>query len=126
MADASEMMAHAVRTDIRPRSSRAANRHPPHLPSNHIPTRPCIPEPGTVADLYDLMTDVYVKSFTHLKDRHRADDALKLLQRIASLVKPIMRKRGWVLPTLAEFFPNNQNLLGESASGLLCRRLWVR
>ena len=62
------------------------------------------------------MTDVYVKSFTHLKDRHRADDALKLLQRIASLVKPIMRKRGWVLPVLAEFFPDNPNLLGESSS----------
>ena len=59
------------------------------------------------------MADVYVKSFTHLKDRHRADDALKLLQRIASLVKPIMRKRGWILPTLAEFFPDNPNLLGE-------------
>ena len=58
------------------------------------------------------MTDVYVKSFTHLKDRHRADDALKFLQRIASLVKPIMRKRGWVLPILAEFFPDNPNLLG--------------
>jgi hypothetical protein len=27
------------------------------------------------------MTDVYVKSFTHLKDRRRADDALKLLQK---------------------------------------------
>jgi hypothetical protein len=59
------------------------------------------------------MTDVFVKSFTHLKGRHRADDALKFLQRIASLVKPIMRKRGWVLPVLAEFFPNNPNLLGE-------------
>ena len=59
------------------------------------------------------MTDVYVKSFTHLKDRHRADYALKFLQKIASLVKPIMRKRGWVLPTLAEFFPDQQNLLGE-------------
>jgi len=61
------------------------------------------------------MTDVYVKSFTHLKDRHRADDALKLLQKIASLVKPIMRKRGWVLPVLAEFFPDNPNLVGESS-----------
>lgn len=59
------------------------------------------------------MADVYVRTFTHLKDRHRADDALKLLQKIASLVKPIMRKRGWVLPVLAEFFPDNPNLLGE-------------
>ena len=61
------------------------------------------------------MTDVYIKSFTHLKHRRRADDALKLLQRIASLVKPIMRKRAWVLPVLAEFFPDNPNLLGESS-----------
>ncbi|KAF5374890.1 hypothetical protein D9758_000541 [Tetrapyrgos nigripes] len=33
--------------------------------------------------------------------------------RIASLVKPIMRKHGWVLPALAEFFPDNPNLLGH-------------
>ena len=67
------------------------------------------------------MTDVYVKSFTHLKDRHRANDALRLLQRIASLVKPIMRKRGWVLPVFAEFFPDNPNLLGESSPALFSR-----
>lgn len=85
----------------------------PSLPATSLPY-PCIPESGTPLDLYDSMTDVYVKSFTHLKDRHRADDALKLLQRIASLVKPIMRKRGWVLPVLAEFFPDNPGLLGES------------
>jgi len=66
------------------------------------------------------MTEVFVKSFTHLKDRHRADDALRLLQRIASLVKPIMRKRGWVLPVLAEFFPDNPNLLGEFSCVSLC------
>lgn len=65
-------------------------------------------------ELQGTMTDVYVQSFTHLKDRHRADDALKLLQKVASLVKPIMRKRGWILPILAEFFPDNPNLLGES------------
>ncbi|OCH95681.1 WLM-domain-containing protein [Obba rivulosa] len=58
------------------------------------------------------MTDLFVKSFTHLKDRHNADKALPLLQRVASLVKPIMRKRGWVLPILAEFFPESPNLLG--------------
>ena len=76
------------------------------------------------------MTDLFVKSITHLKDRHRADNALRLLQRIASLVKPIMRKRGWVLPVLAEFFPDNPNLLGEfsvasfSVTCLLNRNVW--
>ena len=65
------------------------------------------------------MTDVYVKSFTHLKDRHRADNALRLLQKTASLVKPIMRKRGWVLPVLAEFFPDNPNLVGKSSRATL-------
>jgi len=77
---------------------------------------PCIPGSATPVGLHNPMTDVYVKSFTHLKDRHKADDALKLLLRIASLVKPIMRKRGWVLPVLAEFFPDSPNLLGELPS----------
>ncbi|OJT04503.1 DNA-dependent metalloprotease WSS1 [Trametes pubescens] len=58
------------------------------------------------------MPDVFVKSFSHLKDRPHADKALPLLQRIASLVKPIMRKHGWVLPVLSEFFPADNNLLG--------------
>ncbi|KAF9055986.1 WLM domain-containing protein [Panaeolus papilionaceus] len=57
-------------------------------------------------------TDVWVLSFTHLTDKKHADKALHLLKRIASLVKPIMRKHGWKLPELAEFFPDQQNLLG--------------
>ena len=60
------------------------------------------------------MPDVFVKSFTHLKDRPNADKALPLLQRIASLVKPVMRKHSWALPVLSEFFPEDPNLLGES------------
>lgn len=31
---------------------------------------------------------------------------------VLQLVKPIMRKHGWYLPTLAEFYPNQDNLLG--------------
>jgi hypothetical protein len=54
----------------------------------------------------------WVKSYTHLKDRPHGDKALQLLQRIASLVKPIMRAKGWVLPVLSEFFPSNPGLLG--------------
>ena len=59
------------------------------------------------------MTDTYVQSFTHLAGRPKSDQALPLLKRIASLVKPIMRKHGWVLPVLAEFFPESPNLVGE-------------
>ncbi|RDX51198.1 WLM-domain-containing protein [Lentinus brumalis] len=58
------------------------------------------------------MSDVFVKSLTHLKDRPRADQALQILQRLASLVKPIMRKHGWILPVLSEFYPESPNLLG--------------
>jgi len=63
------------------------------------------------------MPDVFVQAFTHLKDRPKADEALPLLQRIASLVKPIMRKHGWVLPSLAEFFPESPNLVGLNVNG---------
>ncbi|KAI1793143.1 WLM-domain-containing protein [Ganoderma leucocontextum] len=63
------------------------------------------------------MPDIFVQSLTHLKDKPRPDEALKLLQRIASLVKPIMRKHGWVLPVLSEFFPEEPNLLGLNING---------
>ncbi len=65
------------------------------------------------------MSDVFVKSLTHLKDRPRADQALQILQRLASLVKPIMRKHGWVLPVLSEFYPESPNLLGEHSCQLV-------
>ena len=58
------------------------------------------------------MSNIFVQSFSHLKDKRNADKALEILKRVASLVKPIMRKRNWVLPVLAEFFPDNANLLG--------------
>ena len=60
------------------------------------------------------MPDIFIKSFTHLKYRPHADEALRVLQRIASLVKPIMRTHAWVLPVLSEFFPENPSLLGQS------------
>jgi len=53
-----------------------------------------------------------VKAFTHLKGRPHEDKALEILQKIASLVKPIMKAHGWTLPVLAEFFPKSDNLLG--------------
>ena len=59
------------------------------------------------------MSGTLVKSHTHLKDRPHADRASQLLQRVASLVKPVMKKHKWTLPVLSEFFPESPNLLGK-------------
>ena len=74
---------------------------------------------NTLAKLFSstLMSETFIQSFTHLKDRSNADGALHILQKVASLVKPIMRKHGWVLPVLAEFFPDSPNLLGKGIFG---------
>ncbi|KAI9570176.1 WLM domain-containing protein [Boletus coccyginus] len=69
------------------------------------------------------MAETFVKSFTHLKDMPKADRALPMLQRVASLVKPIMRKHAWVLPTLAEFFPDSPNLLDVNGGEQILLRL---
>lgn len=56
--------------------------------------------------------DPLVTEFSHEKQRPREKDALLMLRKIASLVKPIMRARNWTVGTLAEFYPPEQNLLG--------------
>ncbi|KDR85584.1 hypothetical protein GALMADRAFT_204981 [Galerina marginata CBS 339.88] len=70
-----------------------------------------------------MPSDVFVLSFTHLKDKPNANGALHILEKVASLVKPIMRKRGWVLPVLAEFFPDNPNLLDVNMGQKILVRL---
>lgn len=60
--------------------------------------------------------NTYIKSFTHLKDKPNEKQALEMLKRIASLVKPIMRAHNWVLPVLSEFFPTNPGLLGMNVN----------
>ncbi|KAG7099776.1 hypothetical protein E1B28_001588 [Marasmius oreades] len=57
------------------------------------------------------MPESFVKAFSHLKNLKDSGNALHMLQRIASLVKPIMKKHDWELPCLAEFYPDTQNLL---------------
>ncbi|KAI9796863.1 MAG: hypothetical protein M1833_005912 [Piccolia ochrophora] len=56
--------------------------------------------------------DPLVSAFSHLKTKPREAEALKSLQKIASLVKPVMRQRGWRVGTLREFYPEERNLLG--------------
>jgi DNA-dependent metalloprotease WSS1 len=62
--------------------------------------------------------DPRISYYTHLRDKPREKEALHMLKKIASLVKPIMRQRGWRVGTLSEFYPPTAGrgsgvLLGE-------------
>lgn len=61
---------------------------------------------------YSREHDAQFRSYRHLRELARADEALHTLRKIASLVKPIMRARGWKVGELCEFYPAQQNLLG--------------
>ncbi|TVY25235.1 DNA-dependent metalloprotease [Lachnellula hyalina] len=69
--------------------------------------------------------DALVSEYSHLKKFSRRDDALQTLKKIASLVKPIMRARNWRVAVLAEFYPDEQNLLGinQNRGQKICLRL---
>ncbi|KAF9891042.1 hypothetical protein FE257_004977 [Aspergillus nanangensis] len=69
--------------------------------------------------------DPLVLEYQHDKHRPRESEALHTLQKIASLVKPIMRRRDWKVGTLCEFYPNQRNLLGLNVNGgqKICLRL---
>ena len=56
--------------------------------------------------------DALVSEYQHARHRPREKDALTALQKVASLVKPIMRQRNWRVQTLCEFYPEQANLLG--------------
>jgi hypothetical protein len=56
--------------------------------------------------------DPAVLSYSHLQGYPAEDEALHMLKRIASLVKPLMRARGWKVKQLAEMDPHHANLLG--------------
>lgn len=56
--------------------------------------------------------DPLVLSYSHLPHLPQPSSALHLLKKIASLVKPLMRARGWRVRELGEFYPEQQNLLG--------------
>jgi hypothetical protein len=56
--------------------------------------------------------DSHFDAYEHLKHLPREQEALLMLRKAASLVKPMMRKRGWKVGTLAEFLPDEPQLLG--------------
>ncbi|OJJ47927.1 hypothetical protein ASPZODRAFT_131537 [Penicilliopsis zonata CBS 506.65] len=69
--------------------------------------------------------DPLVLEYQHDKRRPRESEALLILRKVASLVKPIMRQRCWRVGTLAEFYPRERNLLGINinAGQKICLRL---
>lgn len=56
--------------------------------------------------------DPLIGQYEHESHRPRADHAIFLLRKIASMVKPIMRRRNWRVGILAEFVPSDKGLLG--------------
>ena len=56
--------------------------------------------------------DPVISEYEHEKRRPREADALQTLRKVASLVKPLMRQRGWKVGVLTEFYPPETNLLG--------------
>lgn len=56
--------------------------------------------------------DTLFATYEHLQGLPRGDAALTMLRKVASMVKPIMRKRRWNVQILAEFLPFEANLLG--------------
>ena len=59
-----------------------------------------------------LEPDPAVGEYQHERSRPREAEALQTLRKVASLVKPIMRQRGWKVGVLTEFYPQERNLLG--------------
>ncbi|CAF3447967.1 unnamed protein product [Fusarium graminearum] len=69
--------------------------------------------------------DALVLSYSHLAKFPRASEALQTLKKVASIVKPIMRARNWKVRQLAEFYPEQHNLLGLNVNrgAKICLRL---
>ncbi len=61
--------------------------------------------------------DALVGEYVHLKGFGREKEALEILMKVASLVKPLMRARKWRVGQLVEFYPVEEpDLQGECGS----------
>ena len=65
-----------------------------------------------------MKADNLISEYAHLKSFPREAEALLMLKKIASLVRPIMRQRGFRVGLLQEFWPppapDGHHLLGRS------------
>lgn len=59
-----------------------------------------------------------VKEYKALVKKPRHAEALQLLKRLASQVKPVLINHNWTIKNLVEFFPTNPNLLGTQSMDL--------
>jgi len=69
--------------------------------------------------------DALISEYRHEKKRPRESEALFILRKVASIVKPIMRQRSWRVGALCEFYPTQRNLLGLNVNSgqKICLRL---
>lgn len=69
--------------------------------------------------------DALISEYRHEKTRPRESEALFMLRKVASIVKPIMRQRSWRVGALCEFYPKQRNLLGLNVNSgqKICLRL---
>ncbi|CAG8768124.1 8615_t:CDS:2 [Cetraspora pellucida] len=59
-----------------------------------------------------IKIDEHIFNFKSLERYRNHAEALELLKKLASHVKPIMQKHNWKVGVLEEFFPQDQRLLG--------------
>ncbi|KHJ33232.1 putative dna damage response protein wss1 [Erysiphe necator] len=69
--------------------------------------------------------DVLISRYAHLDKFPREKEAIFIIKKVASLVRPIMRARSWRVGTLTEFYPEQHNLLGLNygQGNKICLRL---
>ncbi|KAJ5103911.1 hypothetical protein N7532_004440 [Penicillium argentinense] len=69
--------------------------------------------------------DALIGEYRHEKKRPRESEALFMLRKVASVVKPIMRQRAWRVGAICEFYPRQSNLLGLNVNSgqKICLRL---
>lgn len=66
-----------------------------------------------------------IGSYVHMREKPREQHALFMLRKIASLVKPIMLQWGFRVGCLAEFWPDQKNLLGTLTTSCRCEIIKV-
>ncbi|RGP74836.1 DNA damage response wss1 [Fusarium longipes] len=88
--------------------------------------RPTPTDKGGVEGWVRLMGSQLLDAITDEKEREEAtQECSNVLKEVASIVKPIMRARNWKVRQLAEFYPEQHNLLGLNVNrgAKICLRL---
>jgi hypothetical protein len=84
---------------------------PPSAHKRRLSNTATVSRTEVCANMKEIET--HFDAYEHLVHLPREKEALVMLRKAASAVKPLMRKRGWKIATLAEFLPEEPNLLGE-------------